>query len=510
MQNGFKIKIGQNLQPITGSTVTTQGDLAYNASTNQVEVFTTGTESVTTTTNTQTLSNKTLVAPALGTPVSGVATNLTGTAAGLTAGTVTTNANLTGDITSSGNATTYSGTVPLNKGGTGQTTKAPAFDALSPMTTGGDIIYGGASGTGTRLANGSSGQALLSSGGTAAPTWGAVMTNPLTTLGDMVYENATPTPTRLAGNITTTKQFLSQTGTGSISAAPAWSSFTAPTIQKFTTTGTQTGWLFTISTSSTVAVGDTYKENNGAGNTYTVLGALTAQSGQVLFMSGSSSAATTPLVRQTGSGTSSISFTSTAAIATYTTAANALYIRIRGVGAGGGGGSNGTGDAAGTTGTPTFFGANLITLGAGAGGSANSVTNAGSSGGSPTIGSGPVGLSFGGANSTGSSGVTTNAAGGAGASSYFGGAGNGGGPNGNGGVAVTNSGSGGGGAGGTGVFGGTPGGASGAFCDLIITSPAATYPYRIGVHGNGATNGVGGLSGGNGADGILEITESYQ
>ncbi len=53
---------------------------------------------------TDTLSNKTLVAPALGTPASGVATNLTGTAAGLTAGTVTTNANLTGHVTSTGNA----------------------------------------------------------------------------------------------------------------------------------------------------------------------------------------------------------------------------------------------------------------------------------------------------------------------------------------------------------------------------------------------------------------------
>lgn len=42
---------------------------------------------------------------ALGTPSSGVATNLTGTASGLTAGTVTTNANLTGPITSVGNAT---------------------------------------------------------------------------------------------------------------------------------------------------------------------------------------------------------------------------------------------------------------------------------------------------------------------------------------------------------------------------------------------------------------------
>lgn len=45
------------------------------------------------------------VGGALGTPASGVATNLTGTASGLTAGTVTTNANLTGAITSTGNAT---------------------------------------------------------------------------------------------------------------------------------------------------------------------------------------------------------------------------------------------------------------------------------------------------------------------------------------------------------------------------------------------------------------------
>ncbi len=41
----------------------------------------------------------------------------------------------------------------------------------NPMTTGGDVIYGGASGVATRLANGSSGQILTSSGGTSAPTW---------------------------------------------------------------------------------------------------------------------------------------------------------------------------------------------------------------------------------------------------------------------------------------------------------------------------------------------------
>lgn len=67
---------------------------------------------------------------------------------------------------------TWSGaTIALNKGGTGQTTKAPAFDALQPMTTGGDLIYGGASGTGTRLANGTVNQYLASAGSTSAPVW---------------------------------------------------------------------------------------------------------------------------------------------------------------------------------------------------------------------------------------------------------------------------------------------------------------------------------------------------
>ncbi len=52
-----------------------------------------------------TITNAQLTNPALGTPASGVATNLTGTAAGLTAGTVTTNANMTGPITGTGNVT---------------------------------------------------------------------------------------------------------------------------------------------------------------------------------------------------------------------------------------------------------------------------------------------------------------------------------------------------------------------------------------------------------------------
>lgn len=49
-------------------------------------------------------TSPTLVTPLLGTPTSGTLTNCTGTAAGLTAGNVTTNANLTGHVTSVGNA----------------------------------------------------------------------------------------------------------------------------------------------------------------------------------------------------------------------------------------------------------------------------------------------------------------------------------------------------------------------------------------------------------------------
>ena len=48
------------------------------------------------------------------------------------------------------------------------------------------------------------------------------LTNPMTTLGDMIYENGTPAPDRVPGNTTTTQKFLSQTGTGSVSATPSW------------------------------------------------------------------------------------------------------------------------------------------------------------------------------------------------------------------------------------------------------------------------------------------------
>ncbi len=57
------------------------------------------------------------------------------------------------------------------------------------------------------------------------------LSDPMISLGDMIYEDVTPTPARLVGNTTTTRMFLSQTGTGTISAAPVWSVVTGDWIQ---------------------------------------------------------------------------------------------------------------------------------------------------------------------------------------------------------------------------------------------------------------------------------------
>ena len=90
------------LQSAGGGTVTLD---TVSTAANTTLILPTGSSTVATTDTAQTLSNKTFVAPALGTPTALVGTNITGTAAGLTAGNVTTNANLTGAVTSSGNAT---------------------------------------------------------------------------------------------------------------------------------------------------------------------------------------------------------------------------------------------------------------------------------------------------------------------------------------------------------------------------------------------------------------------
>jgi hypothetical protein len=83
-------------------------------------------------------------------------------------------------ITTGGNANclqpgfgNLSGTAAVSQGGTGQTTAASAFNALSPLTTEGDILYYHSSAN-ARLAKGTNGQCLTSNG--TDPVWGSCST----------------------------------------------------------------------------------------------------------------------------------------------------------------------------------------------------------------------------------------------------------------------------------------------------------------------------------------------
>jgi hypothetical protein len=73
-------------------------------------------------------------------------------------------------ITTSGTlAIAYSGTaLPIANGGTGQTTASASFNALSPITTIGDLIIGNGTNSATRLAIGTSAYVLTSNGTTAS------------------------------------------------------------------------------------------------------------------------------------------------------------------------------------------------------------------------------------------------------------------------------------------------------------------------------------------------------
>ena len=104
-------------------------------------------------------TSPTLVTPALGTPASGVMTNVSGTASSLTAGNVTTNANLTGVVTSTGNATAIAD-------------KAIGIAKLADGTDG-ELITWNASGVIAAVAAGNADQVLTSNGAGAAPTFQA-------------------------------------------------------------------------------------------------------------------------------------------------------------------------------------------------------------------------------------------------------------------------------------------------------------------------------------------------
>ena len=159
-----------------------------------------------------------------------------------------------------GTAANVTGTVAIGNGGTGQTTASAAFNALSPITTAGDLILGNGTNSATRLGIGANGYVLTSNGTTASwaaassssgtvtsvaatvPSFLSITGSPITTSGTLAISysgtalpianggtNTTATPT--AGGVTYgtgTAQAYSAAGTiGQVltsngASAPSW------------------------------------------------------------------------------------------------------------------------------------------------------------------------------------------------------------------------------------------------------------------------------------------------
>jgi hypothetical protein len=128
-----------------------------------------------------------------------------------------------------GQTISVTGTIAATNGGTGTAT----------VTTG-DLLYGSGTNTWGKLAAGSAYKSLVMNGAGTLPEWNAVALNqsgavsgslPAVSggtginsyvVGDMIYANTTTTFDKVTPNTTTTKKFLTQTGTGSASQAPGW------------------------------------------------------------------------------------------------------------------------------------------------------------------------------------------------------------------------------------------------------------------------------------------------
>lgn len=129
---------------------------------------------------------------------------------------------------------------------------ASSFTIPDTFTTG-DLIQASATSVFSALAAVAIGNALISGGIGVVSAWGKIGltthvsgtlaegnggTNQSTyAIGDLLYSSATNTLAKLAGNTTSTKKFLTQTGTGSVSAAPAWNTILAADIPVFVASG---------------------------------------------------------------------------------------------------------------------------------------------------------------------------------------------------------------------------------------------------------------------------------
>jgi hypothetical protein len=160
-----------------------------------------------------------------------------------------------GSITSA----TWNGTaVAINRGGTGQATASAAFNALSPVTTTGDLIIGNGTNSATRLGIGTNGYVLTSNGTTAS--WAAA-TGGVTQI--IAGTNVTISPTGGTGAVT-----INASGGGG-SSAYTRTTFTATAGQTAFTVTYAVGYL-QIYVNGVLLTGSDYTATSGTGFTLAV------------------------------------------------------------------------------------------------------------------------------------------------------------------------------------------------------------------------------------------------
>jgi hypothetical protein len=126
-----------------------------------------------------------------------------------------------------------SGILPIANGGTGQSTAAAAYNALSPMTTKGDIEYESATNTASRLAIGTTGQVLTVSG-SGTPSWASPATSGTVTSVAFADDSTTPIYSISGSPVTSTGTLaitLETQSANAVFAGPASGSAAQPTFR---------------------------------------------------------------------------------------------------------------------------------------------------------------------------------------------------------------------------------------------------------------------------------------
>jgi hypothetical protein len=155
-------------------------------------------------------------------------------------------------------ASSVVGTLAIANGGTGQTTASAAFNALSPVTTAGDLIIGNGTNSATRLGIGTNGYVLTSNGTTAS--WAAA-TGGVTQI--IAGTNVTISPAGGTGAVT-----INASGGGG-SSAYTRTTFTATAGQTAFTVTYAVGYL-QIYVNGVLLTGSDYTATSGTGFTLNV------------------------------------------------------------------------------------------------------------------------------------------------------------------------------------------------------------------------------------------------